>query len=128
VCMEFHDLNKSFPKHNFPTPFIDHIVDECVGCEVFSFIDSFSGYNQIQIKPKDHHKATFICPRGTFAYRKMHFSLKNVGANFQRAMLFAFHDLKNLVKAYLDDMELGSRKRYDHPTHLQLIFESCLYY
>jgi hypothetical protein len=56
VCTDFHDLNKACPKGNFPTPFIDHIIDECVGCEAFSFMDSFSGYNQIQIKPEDNTK------------------------------------------------------------------------
>jgi hypothetical protein len=45
VYMDFHDLNKAFPKDNFPTPFIDQIVDECAGCEVFYFMDGFSGYN-----------------------------------------------------------------------------------
>jgi hypothetical protein len=39
VCMDFHDLNKDFPKDNFPTPFIDQIVDECESCEIFSFMD-----------------------------------------------------------------------------------------
>jgi hypothetical protein len=29
VCMKFYDLSKAFPKDNFPTPFIDQIVDEC---------------------------------------------------------------------------------------------------
>jgi hypothetical protein len=47
VCMDFHDLNKDFPKDNFPTPFIDQILDECVGREIFYFMDGFSGYNQI---------------------------------------------------------------------------------
>jgi hypothetical protein len=47
VCMDFHDLNKACPKDNFPTPFIDQIVDECVGCDIFSFMDGFLGYNQI---------------------------------------------------------------------------------
>jgi hypothetical protein len=71
---------------------------------------------------------TFICPWGTFAYHKIPFGLKNAGATFQRAMSFDFHDLKHIVKAYLDD--LGSRfcKRMDHPTHLQLIFERCHYF
>jgi hypothetical protein len=45
MCMDFYDLNKACPKNNFPTPFIDHIFDECAGCEVFSFMDGFSGYN-----------------------------------------------------------------------------------
>jgi hypothetical protein len=70
----------------------------------------------------------FICPWGTFAYRKMPFGLKNVGATFQRAMSFSFHDLKHIVEAYLDDLASCSRKRSDHPTHLRLIFERCRYY
>jgi hypothetical protein len=118
VCTDFRDLNKACPKENYPTPFIDQIIDECAGCEAFSFMDGFSGYNQIQIKPEDQHKTTFICPWGTFAYRKMPFGLKNAGATFQRAMSFAFHDLKHIVEAYLDDLASRSRKRKDHPTHL----------
>jgi hypothetical protein len=29
VCKDFHDLNKACLKDNFPTPFIDQIIDEC---------------------------------------------------------------------------------------------------
>jgi hypothetical protein len=128
VCINFHDLNKACPKDNYTTPFIDQIIDECAGCEAFSFMDGFSGYNQIQIKPEDQHKMTFICPWGTFAYRKMPFGLKNAGATFQRAMSFAFHDLNHIVEAYLDDLASRSHKRKDHPTHLRLIFERCRYF
>jgi hypothetical protein len=126
--MDFRDLNKACPKDNFLTPFIDQILDECAGSEVFSFMDGFSGYNQIQIKPEDQHKMTFIFPWGTFAYRKMPFGLKNAGATFQRAMTFAFHDLKHIVEAYLDDLAAHSRKRVDHPKHLRLVFEICRHY
>jgi hypothetical protein len=91
-------------------------------------MDSFLGYNQIQIKPKDQHKTTFICLWGTFSYRKMPFGLKNAGATFQRAMYFSFDDLKHIVEAYLDDLASRSHKRMDHPTHLRLIFERCRYF
>ena len=37
VCMDFSDLNKSYPKENFLTPFIDHILDECAGSKVFFY-------------------------------------------------------------------------------------------
>jgi hypothetical protein len=128
VCTGFHDLNKACPKDNFPTPFIDQIIYECVGCEAFSFMDGFLGYNQIQIKHEDQHKTAFICPWGTFAYRKIPFGLKNAGATFQWAMSFSFHDLKHIVEAYLDDLASRSCKRTDHPTHLRLIFECCRYF
>ena len=84
ICIytDFRDLNSACPKDNFPKPFIDHILDKCAGSEVLSFMDGFSRYNQIQIKLEDQHKTAFICPWGTFAYRKMPFGLKNTGATF----------------------------------------------
>ena len=36
VCTKFKDLNKSCPKDNYPTPFIDQIIDACAGSEFFS--------------------------------------------------------------------------------------------
>ena len=87
-------LNLAYPKDNYPTPFIDQIIDKCIGNKIFSFMDGFSGYNQIQIKKEDQHKMDFIFPWSTFAYRKISFGLKNVRATFQWAMTFAFHDLK----------------------------------
>jgi hypothetical protein len=128
ICMDFCDLNRACPKDNFPTPFINHILDECAGSEVFSFMDEFLGYNQFNIKPEDQHKMTFIFPWGTLSYRKMPFSLKNTGETFQRAMTLTFHDLKHIVEAYLDDISSHSRKILDHPKHLRLVFERCLHY
>jgi hypothetical protein len=29
VCVDYRDLNKSCPKDNYPTPFIDQIIDNC---------------------------------------------------------------------------------------------------
>ena len=91
-------------------------------------MDGFSGYNQIQIKPEDQHKTAFICPWGTFAYRKMPFGLKNAGATFQRAMTLIFHDLKSIIEVFLDDRAAHSRMRIRHPYHLILVFERCRHY
>jgi hypothetical protein len=82
VYTNFCDLNEACPKDNYPTLFIGQIIDECASCEAFSFMDGFSSYNQIQIKLKDQQKMAFICPWGTFAYQKMPFGLKNIGATF----------------------------------------------
>jgi hypothetical protein len=118
VCVDYRDINKACPKDNFPTPFVDQIVDDCAGSEIFSLMDGFSGYNQINIAPEDQHKTTFICPWGTFAYRKLPFGLKNAGATFQRAMSYAFHDIKHIVQPYMDDLPAHSLRRVDHPNHL----------
>jgi hypothetical protein len=128
VCIDYRDINKSCPKDNFPTPFVNQIVDDCVGSEIFSLMDGFSGYTQIKIVPEDQHKTAFICPSGTFAYQKLPFSLKNDGTNFQRAMYYVFHDIKHIVQPYLDDLPAHSMRRVNHPTHLRAIFVHCQFY
>ena len=86
------------------------------------------GFSRIQIKLEDQHKIAFICPWGTFTYKKIPFGLKNEGATFQQEMNFSFHDIKAIVGPYLDDMPTHSHQRIDHPNHLRFIFERCRYY
>jgi hypothetical protein len=128
VCVDYRDINKACPKENFPTPFIDQIVDDCASSEIFSLMDGFSGYNKINIAPEDQHKMAFICPWGTFAYKKLPFSLKNSSATFQHAMSYAFHDIKHIVQPYLDNFPAHSLRRVDHPNHLRAIFLRCRFY
>jgi hypothetical protein len=45
VCVDYQDINKACPKDNYPTPFIDQIIDNCVESVIFSFMYVFSGYN-----------------------------------------------------------------------------------
>ena len=47
MCVDFKDLNKAFPKDSFPLPRIDQLVDSIAGHKLLSFMDAFSGYNQI---------------------------------------------------------------------------------
>ena len=60
MCMDYRDLNRASPKDNFPLPHIDMLVDNTVGYSTFSFMDGFSGYNQIKMAEEDREKTTFI--------------------------------------------------------------------
>ncbi|KAK0592827.1 hypothetical protein LWI29_026166 [Acer saccharum] len=52
MCVDFTDLNKACPKDSFPLPRIDQLVDATAGHELLSFMDEYSGYNQIRMKKK----------------------------------------------------------------------------
>lgn len=125
VCVDYRDINKASPKDNYPTPYIDQIIEYCASNETFPFMGGFSKYNQINILLVDHHKTIFIFPWGTFAYRKLQFGLNNVNATFQWAMSYAFHDINNIVQPYLDDLPAHLLKQEDHPMHLRAIFIRC---
>jgi hypothetical protein len=84
VCVDYTSLNKHCPKDPFPLPRIDQIIDSIAGCERLSFLDAYSGYNQIKLKKEDEEKIAFITPYGVFCYQVMPFGLKNAGATYQR--------------------------------------------
>ena len=60
--MDYGELNKATLKDYFPLPFIDQVLDALAGKLYFSFLDGFSGYNQIRIALEDQDKPTFTCP------------------------------------------------------------------
>nr|XP_027190985.1 protein NYNRIN-like [Cicer arietinum] len=124
MCVDYRDLNKASPKDDFPLPHIDVLVDSTAQYSLFSFMDGFSGYNQIKMAPEDMEKTTFITQWGTFCYKVMPFGLKNAGATYQRAMVTLFHDMMHKeIEVYVDDMIAKSRTEEDHVVNLQKLFE-----
>ncbi|RVW15989.1 Retrovirus-related Pol polyprotein from transposon 297 [Vitis vinifera] len=102
VCVDFRDLNKASPKDDFPLPHIDMLVDSTAGHPMLSFMDGFSGYNQILMALED----------------------MNAGATYQRAATTLFHDMMHRdVEVYVDDMIVKSRDRADHLAALQRFFK-----
>src|SRR5215217_928455 len=79
MCIDYTGLNKHCPKDHFPLPRIDQIVDSTAGCDRLSFLDAYSGYNQIKLKKEDQELTAFITPHGVLCYNVMTFGLKNAG-------------------------------------------------
>ena len=93
MCVDYRDLNNASPKDDFPLPHIDVLVDNTTQHKIFSFMDGFSGYNQIKMAPEYMEKTTFVTQWGTLCYKVIPFGLKNVWATYQRAMVALFHDI-----------------------------------
>ncbi|PKI42782.1 hypothetical protein CRG98_036828 [Punica granatum] len=123
VCVDYRDLNKASPKDNFPLSHIDVLVDNIARHTLFSFMDGFSGYNQIRMADEDKIKTMFITMWGTFCYRVMPFGLKYAGATYQRAMVTLFHDMMHKeIEVYVDDM-IAKSKGEDHIVNLKCLFD-----
>ena len=86
MCVDYTNLNKHCPKDPFPLPNIDQVIDSTAGCVLLSFLDCYSGYNQIALKESDQEKMSFITPFGAYCYNTMTFGLKNAGATYHKAI------------------------------------------
>ena len=53
MCVDFTNLNKACPKESFHLQRIDQLVDSIAGHKLLTFMDTFSGYNQIKMIEED---------------------------------------------------------------------------
>jgi len=62
TCIDFSNHNDACPKDCFPLLRIDQLVDGTAGHELLSFMDAYSGYNQIpmHIHDQDHTTSLLI--------------------------------------------------------------------
>jgi hypothetical protein len=118
VCIDFRDLNRATPMDGYPMPVADLLVDAAAGYKVISFIDGNAVYNQFFMAIEDISKTAFRCPGhiGLFEWIVLTFGLKNVGATYQRAMNYIFHELiGKIVEIYIYDVVI---KSLNHESHL----------
>jgi len=96
---------------------------------MLSFLDAFSGYNQIKMHPRDKCKTTFMTERSCYCYTVMPFGLKNAGATYQMLMNRVLAPMigRN-VQAYVDDMVVTSQAKEQHFADFEELFTTIAKY
>ncbi|GKE30276.1 reverse transcriptase domain-containing protein, partial [Tanacetum coccineum] len=126
VCIDYRKLNDATRKNHFPLPFMDQMLERLARNEYYCFLDGFLGYFQILIDSQDQEKTTFICPYGTFAYRRMPFCLCNAPGTFQRCMMAIFHDMiEETMEVFMDDFSIFGDSFSSCLSHLDKMHKRC---
>jgi len=118
MCIDFTNLNKACPKDNYPLSRFDTLVDSTARHQLLSFMDAFSGYNQIKLNEANQEKTSFVTNQGLFCNKIMPFELKNV---FE-------HQIGRNVQVYVDNMLVKSIREDDHLSDLQETFNTLRSY
>ncbi|KAM2550056.1 hypothetical protein TB1_014347 [Malus domestica] len=123
MCVDYTDLNKGCQKGSFPLSLIGRLIDSTVGCELLSFMDAYSEYNQILMNPPDQEHTAFTTDRGLYCYKVMPFGLKNAGATYQRLVNSIFTEqIGKNMEVYVDDMLVKSKHADKHIVNLSETF------
>ena len=125
VCVDYRKLNAATITDGFPLPFTDSVLDTVAGHECYSFLDGFSGYNQIRIHPDDQEKTTFVTEWGVFVAIVMMFGLKTAPATFQRIITEIFDDyILAFIQVFLNDLSMHYQQ-LEHLTQSRLCLDRC---
>jgi hypothetical protein len=124
-CVDYHKLNVQTKKDPNPLPFLDSVLNLVAKHEMYSFMDGYSGYNQVTMVEEDKEKKTFIFDWGAYAYNVMPFGLCNAHIIIQKVVTKTFKPhLNKFMQVLLDDFSVYGDKK-DHLEQLQKCLEEC---
>ncbi|GFW77463.1 hypothetical protein TNCV_2498561 [Trichonephila clavipes] len=124
LCIDYRKLNEVTVPDTYPLPRMDDLLQEAKHTAYISTIDLKSGYYQVNVNPADRGKTAFVCPFGTYRFKRMPFGLKNAPATFQRLMDIFRRGLS--VLAYLDDIIIMSLTFEQHLADLEAVFKRLM--
>ncbi|XP_074374612.1 uncharacterized protein LOC141715023 [Apium graveolens] len=129
MYVDYTSLNAACPKYSYPLPNIDQIIDATLGHTMLSFMDAFSGYNQVRMNPEHISKTAFITHRAVYTFIMMPFGLINAGATYQKMMNTIFKSqLGWNMESYVDGMISKSLTIPDHIKDLKECFDNLRRY
>ncbi|GBM65033.1 Retrovirus-related Pol polyprotein from transposon 17.6 [Araneus ventricosus] len=120
LCIDYRKLNETTVPDSYPLPRMDDLLQSTKHTTFMSTIDLKSGYHQINVHPADRDKTAFVCPFGTFRFKRMPLGLQNAPSTFQRLMDMFCQNLPTMT--YLDDIIVLSPTFDQHLLDLETVF------
>lgn len=117
-CVDYRNLNTITAINSYSFSRIKVLIYSFIESRIFSTLDRFKGYWQINIAKRGNHKTPFGYYSGTFQNKRMSFGLENGPTTFQRALYHFFTRLKwKMSLVYIDGIIFFSKNVNRHILH-----------
>ena len=87
LCVDMREANKAVTREKHLMPTIDDLVADLNGATVFSKLDLFSGYHQLELEPESRHITKVSTHVGLRRYKRLMFGINAASEIFQNAIL-----------------------------------------
>lgn len=120
--VDYRNLNAVSVRDAYPIPLMNDSIGSIGDSTVFSTLDAYCGYWQVEVVDADREKTTFTFPHGFYRLVRMPFGLKNHLETIQRGIyLIPSSILCNHDLVYLQDVFSFSKTPTDHIKHVRSV-------
>ena len=122
LAIDMRLVNAATMKQACPMPHLDSEIYDFAGSKCFAVSDFMSGYWQLQIDPDSWDACGIVTPKGTYSSTRVLPGLANATTHFQSTIQPLFKNLRDNLKAWLDDFNLHAGNEKDLLDILEIFF------
>ena len=128
VVVNIRDLNKIIFTDSYFMSLQFDIIAAMTECRFISIFDVVDFFHQWLVKLADRHKLTVVSHREQEQFNVVVMKFKNSLSYVQRRIDAIFRDLRDFVRAYVDDIVVFFNTFEKHMTHLHSMFQRLNFY
>ena len=122
ICIDLKHLNECVQREFHPLPHVEETLPYLTGAQVFTKLDSNSGFWQILLASKSRVLTTFITPFGRYCFHKLPFGITSAPKLFQCRMNSMLSELPGVLYL-MDDVLIFSKNQAEHDAHLEAVLK-----
>ena len=123
IVFDYRPINKVTKRMEAPLPRIEELMYRFQGAEYITSLDMKSGYWHIPVREEDKEKLAFAFNGNLYEWNRMPFGPRNAPAYFQQTMNKIFHDMRDFVAVYIDDIQIISKSMEEHKDHVRRVLQ-----
>ena len=122
LCVDMRKANLALKRERHVTPTIDDIVSELNGSTVFSKVDLYKGFHQLELSEESRNMTVFASHVGLRRYKRLNFGVSVAPEIFQNEIRQALQGLQKTLNIS-DDIIVHGKTRQEHDKNLEALLQ-----
>lgn len=122
LCTDMRLANHAIQRERHPLPTLEDMIHVANGATVFSQLDLYNGYNQIELHPESRSITTFATHKGLFRHKRLSFGINSACEHFQKIISQTISGIPGVINL-VDDLLICGSNRQEHDERLHQVMK-----
>ncbi|XP_053381848.1 uncharacterized protein K02A2.6-like [Mercenaria mercenaria] len=122
ICVDMRKANLALKRERHVVPTVDDIIIELNGSTVFSKVDLYKGFHQLELSEESRNMTVFASHVGLWRYKRLNFGVSVAPEIFQNEIRQVINELNGVLKIS-DDIIIHGKTQTDHDSNLEALLQ-----
>ncbi|XP_053382713.1 uncharacterized protein K02A2.6-like [Mercenaria mercenaria] len=122
ICVDMRKANLALKRERHVVPTVDDIIMELNGSTVFSKVDLYKGFHQLELSEESRNMTVFASHVGLWRYKRLNFGVSVAPEIFQNEIRQVINGLNGVLNIS-DDIIIHGKTQIHHDSNLEALLQ-----